>query len=107
MSGNTPGPAIPATPRQRGSWAGDRLVDSVRGLALLGVVLAEAGLILALALELSAAVFVFLPGRPPAPVESAAYFAVSELLANVSKHAGARQVWIDMRYERGILRIDV
>jgi signal transduction histidine kinase len=59
MSGNTPGPAIPVTPRQRGSWAGDRLVDSVRGLALIGVVLAEAGLILALALELSAAVFVF------------------------------------------------
>jgi signal transduction histidine kinase len=48
-----------------------------------------------------------LPGRPPAPVESAAYFAVSELLANVSKHAGAGQVWIDMRYERGMLRIDV
>jgi signal transduction histidine kinase len=48
-----------------------------------------------------------LPGRPPAPVESAAYFAVSELLANVSKHAGAHQVWIDMRYERGMLRIDV
>src|SRR5215831_2430465 len=35
-----------------------------------------------------------LPGRPPAPVESAAYFAVSELLANVSKHAGAHQAWI-------------
>jgi signal transduction histidine kinase len=48
-----------------------------------------------------------LPGRPAAPVESAAYFAVSELLANVSKHAGAHQVWIDMRYERGMLRIDV
>src|SRR5215469_16326734 len=48
-----------------------------------------------------------LPGRPPAPVESAAYFAVSELLANVSKHAGAHDVWIDMRYERGLLRIDV
>ena len=48
-----------------------------------------------------------LPGRPPAPVESAAYFAVSELLANVSKHAGASHVWIDMRYERGMLRIDV
>jgi signal transduction histidine kinase len=48
-----------------------------------------------------------LPGRPPAPVESAAYFAVSELLANVAKHAGAHQVWIDMRYERGALRIDV
>jgi signal transduction histidine kinase len=48
-----------------------------------------------------------LPGRPPAPVESAAYFAVSELLANVSKHAGAHQAWIDMRYERGLLRINV
>jgi signal transduction histidine kinase len=48
-----------------------------------------------------------LAGRPLAPVESAAYFAVSELLANVSKHAGARQVWIDLRYERGLLRIDV
>ncbi|HTX83781.1 MAG TPA: histidine kinase [Streptosporangiaceae bacterium] len=48
-----------------------------------------------------------LPGRPPAPVESAAYFAVSELLANVSKHADARQVWIDIRYEHGLLRIDV
>ena len=48
-----------------------------------------------------------LPGRPPAPVESAAYFAVSELLVNVSKHAGASHVWIDMRYERGMLRIDV
>jgi signal transduction histidine kinase len=48
-----------------------------------------------------------LPGRPPAPVESAAYFAVSELLVNVSKHAGAGHVWIDMRYERGMLRIDV
>jgi len=48
-----------------------------------------------------------LAGRPPAPVESAAYFAVSELLANVSKHAGALQVWIDLRHERGLLRIDV
>jgi signal transduction histidine kinase len=48
-----------------------------------------------------------LPGRPPPPVESAAYFAVSELLANVSKHAGAQQVWIDMRYESGLLRITV
>ena len=39
-----------------------------------------------------------LPARPPAPVESAAYFAVSELLANVSKHARADRVWIDIRY---------
>ncbi|MGH3230243.1 MAG: sensor histidine kinase [Streptosporangiaceae bacterium] len=46
-------------------------------------------------------------GRPPAPVESAAYFAVSELLANVSKHAEARETWIDIRYTDGMLRIGV
>jgi signal transduction histidine kinase len=46
-------------------------------------------------------------GRPPAPVESAAYFAVSELLANVSKHAEARETWIDIRHADGMLRIGV
>ena len=48
-----------------------------------------------------------LEGRLPAPVESAAYFAVSELLANVSKHAEARQTWIDIRHGDGMLRIGV
>ncbi len=48
-----------------------------------------------------------LAGRPPAPVESAAYFAVSELLANVTKHAGTRQTWIDIRHTGGMLRIGV
>jgi len=48
-----------------------------------------------------------LPGRPPPPVESAAYFAVSELLANVSKHAAAGQVWIDIRHDAGVLRLGV
>jgi signal transduction histidine kinase len=46
-------------------------------------------------------------GRPSAPIESAAYFAVSELLANVSKHAEARETWIDIRYTDGMLRIGV
>ena len=48
-----------------------------------------------------------LEGRLPAPVESAAYFAVSELLANVSKHSEARQTWIDIRHTDGMLRIGV
>jgi signal transduction histidine kinase len=48
-----------------------------------------------------------LTGRPPAPVESAAYFAVSELLANVAKHATARQAWIDIRHLDQVLRIGV
>jgi signal transduction histidine kinase len=46
-------------------------------------------------------------GRPSAPIESAAYFAVSELLANVSKHAEARETWIDIRRTDGMLRIGV
>ncbi|MEE1782514.1 histidine kinase [Streptomyces sp. SP17BM10] len=48
-----------------------------------------------------------LPGRPAAPVESAAYFAVSELLANVVKHAGASHVWIEIGHSDGLLRISV
>jgi signal transduction histidine kinase len=45
--------------------------------------------------------------RLPAPVESAAYFAVSELLANVCKHAEARTAWIDVRLADGMLKIAV
>ena len=48
-----------------------------------------------------------LDGRPPAPVESAAYFAVSELLANVAKHAGAQSAEIDLRHAADALRITV
>ena len=48
-----------------------------------------------------------LGGRPPAPVESAAYFAVSELLANVSKHAQPGQAWVDLRHESGMLHVTV
>jgi signal transduction histidine kinase len=75
-------------------------------------VLADRGLtdaVQALALDsgLQVDVVTGLPGRPEEPVESATYFAVSELLANVSKHANARQVWVDIRYERGQLRVDV
>ncbi|MFI2611327.1 histidine kinase [Kitasatospora sp. NPDC018619] len=48
-----------------------------------------------------------LPGRAPAPVESAAYFAVTELLANAVKHSGASRVWIEMGHSDGLLRISV
>jgi len=69
------------------------LADAIRALAL------DSPLRIELAGELA--------GRPPAPVESAAYFAVCELLANVSKHAEARQTWIDIRQTDGMLRIGV
>ena len=75
-------------------------------------VLADRGLtdaIRALALDspLRVSLIGELPGRPPAPVESAAYFAASELLANVARHAEARQAWIDIRHSDGMLRLGV
>jgi signal transduction histidine kinase len=69
------------------------LADAVRALALDGPV--------------RATVRGALPGRVPAPVESAAYFAVSELLANVAKHAGVLAAEVDLRHEAGALRISV
>jgi signal transduction histidine kinase len=44
-----------------------------------------------------------LEGRPPAPVESAVYFAIAELLTNCAKHAAAQQAWVWIRHEDGML----
>jgi signal transduction histidine kinase len=71
-------------------------------------VLADRGLegaIRALALALAVPVTVSgdLPGRVPVPVESAAYFAVSECLANVVKHSGAGQAAVELGYRDGVL----
>ncbi|MGO9221724.1 MAG: histidine kinase [Streptosporangiaceae bacterium] len=96
--------------RDTSARARAELRDLVRGIH--PPVLADRGLgdaIRALAMDspLRARLASDLPGRLPAPVESAAYFAVSELLANVSKHAGATQAWIDIRYGDGMLRVGV
>ncbi|OMI38204.1 sensor histidine kinase [Streptomyces sparsogenes] len=48
-----------------------------------------------------------LPGRLPAAVESAAYFAVGELLANAAKHSGAQEVRIALTHEAARLRVTV
>ncbi len=86
------------------------LRDLVRGIH--PPVLADRGLgdaVKALALDhpMRVEVEADLPGRAEPPVESAAYFAVSEILTNAAKHAGASRVWIDLRYEGGMLRITV
>jgi signal transduction histidine kinase len=70
--------------------------------------LAERGLdgavrALALSLPLPVDLHIELPGRPPAPVESAAYFAVAEVLANVVKHSGANRAWVQLEYDHGRL----
>jgi len=86
------------------------LRDLVRGIhppVLADRGLAEATRALALDCPLRVHASSELDGRPPAPVESAAYFAVSELLTNASKHAGAREAWIELRHEAGHLRISV
>ncbi|MEU9714994.1 histidine kinase [Streptomyces sp. NPDC047976] len=73
------------------------LRDLVRGIQ--PPVLTDRGLgdaVRSLALDsfLDVTVEVRLPGRLPAAVESAAYFAVNELLANATKHSGAGRVEI-------------
>ena len=73
-------------------------------------VLADRGLgdaVRALALDspLQVEVSVDLPGRLEPAVESAAYFAVSELLTNVAKHAHAETVRIDLWHGAGRLRV--
>ncbi|MFJ9628408.1 histidine kinase [Streptomyces sp. NPDC101175] len=46
-------------------------------------------------------------GRAAAPVESAAYFAVSEVLTNAVKHSGAGRIRVELRHREGMLRIAV
>ena len=86
------------------------LRDLVRGIH--PPVLADRGLgdaVRALAADcaISAEVNVEIPERVGPALESAAYFAVSELLGNVVKHSGANRVDIDLRIENGELRISV
>ncbi|WP_103502006.1 MULTISPECIES: sensor histidine kinase [unclassified Streptomyces] len=80
----------------------EELRDLVRGIH--PPVLAERGLgdaVRALALRghLPVEVTVDLPGRLEEPVESAAYFAVSEVLTNTAKHADAERAWVDLSHD--------
>ncbi|WP_210586918.1 sensor domain-containing protein [Streptomyces sp. GESEQ-35] len=86
------------------------LRDLVRGIH--PPVLAERGLgdavrALALRMPVPTEVTVELPGRADEPVESAAYFAVSEVLTNAVKHADADRIYVDLHHTDGMLRISV
>jgi signal transduction histidine kinase len=75
-------------------------------------VLAERGLadaVRALAVDspLRVTVEVDLPHRLEAPVEAAAYFAVSELLSNAARHGGAESATVDISSNGADLRITV
>src|SRR5262249_33771738 len=96
--------------RESSAKALHELRDLVRGIH--PPVLADRGLgdaVKALSLDhpLRPEVTVELAGRPEAPVESAVYFAVSEILTNAAKHADAARVWVDLRHENGMLRATV
>jgi len=102
--------ALVAESRENSARALTELRALVRGIH--PPVLAERGLgdaIRALALDcpVPATAEVDLPGRLPAPVEAAAYFAVAEALANAAKHAEARSVHIRATHAAGALRIEV
>ncbi|MBD0746994.1 sensor domain-containing protein [Streptomyces sp. CBMA152] len=100
-----------AKARESSAEALTELRDLVRGIH--PPVLAERGLgdaVRALALRMPVMVDVDVelpPGRAEAPVESAAYFAVSELLTNAVKHAEADRIWVDLSYAGGALRLSV
>jgi signal transduction histidine kinase len=96
---------------QRGAReALDELRDLARGIH--PPVLTDRGLGAAVATladrsPLPVEVSVDLAERPPAAVETAAYFVVSEALANASKHAGASHVQIAIHSEDGRLLVEV
>jgi signal transduction histidine kinase len=99
-----------AQARRSSADALTELRDLVRGIH--PPVLAERGLgdavrALALRLPVPTEVGVDMAGRADAPVESAAYFAVSEALANAVKHSGADRLWVDIRYDDGRLKVAV
>ncbi|MES9509454.1 sensor histidine kinase [Streptomyces sp. NPDC000609] len=45
--------------------------------------------------------------RPPAAVEAAAYFVVSEALTNIARHSGASRAEVSLRYDGPTLRVVV
>jgi len=95
-----------AEARQSSGQALSELRTLVRGIH--PPALAERGLdgavrALALSLPLPVDLHIELPGRPVAPVESAAYFAIAEVLANVVKHSGANRAWVQLEYDHGRL----
>jgi signal transduction histidine kinase len=102
--------ALLAHARETSTTALNELRDLVRGIH--PPVLAERGLVdavraVALDNPLPVTVNTDLAGRLEAPVESAAYFAVTEALANAVRHAGASHILVDLRHDGERLRITV
>ena len=88
----------------------DDLRSMVRGIH--PPALADRGLVggveaLAVQLAVPVTLAADLPGRPPAPVEAAGYFAVAECLANAVKHARATRITVTLSHDGRALRLVV
>jgi signal transduction histidine kinase len=102
--------ALVAEARETSARALTELRELVRGVhppVLADRGLADAVRALALDCPLTVETDVDLPGRLPAPVETACYFAVAEVLTNAAKHSGARDARVAMSHAAGMLRIEV
>jgi signal transduction histidine kinase len=102
--------ALLAEARETSSQALTELRDLVRGIH--PPVLADRGLVgavqaLCLASPIPIAVQADVPQRLPAPVESAAYFAVAETVTNVIKHSRATSAVIVLRHDGETLHMSV
>ncbi|MBN6050546.1 sensor domain-containing protein [Nonomuraea sp. RK-328] len=84
-----------------------RLIRGIHPPVLAERGLADAVRALAMDTALRVQVEVDLPHRPEPPVEAAAYFAVSELLANAARHGDARSASVDISSDGPGLRITV
>lgn len=69
--------------------------------------LADAIEAIAVQLPMPVTLVMEVPRPLPAPVESAAYFAVAECLANTVKHASAARAWVTAAHADGVLRLEV
>ena len=102
---------------QRLATAGREVTASLEELRAVAhgiypAVLAGSGLAIALESVIARAsvptrLRVDLPGRLAEPVEVAAYYVVSEALANLDKHAGARSAGVQVRQAGGRVVLDV
>jgi signal transduction histidine kinase len=102
--------ALVAEARETSARALTELRELVRGVH--PPILADRGLgdaIQALALDSPMRVQsdIDLPARLPAPIETACYFAVAEVLTNAAKHSGAREARISAAHGGDVLRITV
>ncbi|MBW0104948.1 sensor domain-containing protein [Pseudonocardia sp. KRD-291] len=95
-----------AEARADAGTAQSELRDLVRGIH--PPVLADRGLAggleaAALLCPVPVRVEIALPHRPQAPVESALYFATTEALTNIGRHAGATRAWLHAGHSDGTL----